>query len=182
MFELFSTKGAWAKTIVLGTALFVFGGCGKMGPSSASGGNEHELVGATAPSFELPAQAGGSKASLSEGSGKVTIVDFWATWCEPCEDSFPHYQKMLEQHAGELVIVGVSEDDKPDGIAAFAKKTGAKFPLGWDDGKSVSAQYHPPSMPTSYMIDRSGIVRYVHVGFHKGDQDEIEANVSSLVK
>jgi len=168
---------------ITAAALFALGGCGKMGPgSSAGGGGDHELVGAQAPSFDLPAQAGGAKASLADGSGKVMIVDFWATWCEPCEDSFPHYQKLVDKHGGDLVVVGVSEDDAPDGIAAFAKKTNVKFPLAWDEGKAVSAQYHPPSMPTCYLIDRSGLVKYVHVGFRKGDEAEIEANVSSLLK
>ena len=171
------------KTFILCAALLVLSGCGKMGPGSSSAeGGDHELVGATAPPFELSAQSGGSKAALADGSGKVTIVDFWATWCEPCQDSFPYYQKMVDKHGGDLVIVGVSEDDAPDGIAAFAKKTGAKFPLAWDDGKSVSAQYHPPSMPTCYLIDRSGIVRYVHVGFHKGDDAKIDEQVASLLK
>jgi cytochrome c biogenesis protein CcmG, thiol:disulfide interchange protein DsbE len=142
-------------------------------------GDEHPLVGVAAPDFELPAQHGARRVSLQRGAGKVRIVDFWATWCEPCKESFPAYQKLAEKHAGKLLIIGISEDDAPEGITAFAKDTGVRFPLAWDEGQTVSKQYQPPTMPTSYVIDASGIVRFVHAGFHTGDEDKIESMIES---
>jgi peroxiredoxin len=186
--RLRSTRGglpprAWLLCACLGIiASFALGCSGRSGPGAASsGGDEHPLVGVSAPSFELPAHQGGSQVSLSEGQGKVVIVDFWATWCEPCRDSFPAYQRLAERFSDKLVVIGVSEDDEPDGIAKFASETGAKFPLVWDDGKALSQKYSPPTMPTSYIIDKNGIVRFVHVGYKSGDDAEIEAHVSSLV-
>ncbi|MEZ4226638.1 MAG: TlpA disulfide reductase family protein [Polyangiaceae bacterium] len=167
--------GSLALTLLAGCS---GGGMGKGG--EASGEAEHPLLGAKAPDFNLKAQYGGSEASLSAVAGKVVIVDFWATWCDPCKESFPHYQAMLDRHAGDLAVIGVSVDDEPDGIAAFGQQTGVKFPLAWDDGQSVSRQYSPSTMPTSFVIDRNGIVRYVHAGFHSGDEAELEQRVSAI--
>lgn len=158
-------------------------GCGKMGGAQTAGATDHPLVGAAAPSFDLPGYSGGAKkVALSDGSGKVMLVDFWATWCEPCKDSFPHHQALAEKYAGQVVVVGISIDDEPGGIAEFAKKNGAKFPIGWDEGQVVSGTYQPPTMPTAYVIDKSGIVRYVHAGFRKGDEVDIDAHVAELLK
>ncbi len=158
-------------------------GCSGGGFSPAAGGGEegdHPLIGAKAPDFDLKAQYGGSRASLASEAGKVVIVDFWATWCDPCKESFPHYQAMLDRHGGQLAVIGVSVDEDPSGVAQFGQQTGVKFPLAWDDGQSVSRQYSPSTMPTSFVIDKNGIVRYVHAGFRSGDESELEQRVSAL--
>jgi cytochrome c biogenesis protein CcmG/thiol:disulfide interchange protein DsbE len=158
-------------------------GCGgQKGPGAASAGEgEHTLIGAPAPTFELPSRSGDGKVALAESSGKVVIVDFWATWCEPCRDSFPVYQRMVDKFGGKLVVIGVSVDEEPDGIAKFAADTGAKFDLVWDEGQVLSERYKPPTMPTSYILDKNGVVRFVHAGFKSGDDAQIESEVSSLV-
>jgi len=160
------------------------GACGGAGGAGAKAGESerHPLVGAPAPDFSLKAQYGKKSVSLEDTQGKVTIVDFWATWCEPCRESFPAYQRILEKHESELAIIGVSVDDAPDEIAAFASTTGVKFPLAWDDGQAVAGSYKPPTMPTSYIIDQNQVVRYVHVGFKSGDEKQIEKDVASLLK
>jgi peroxiredoxin len=166
-------------------AALALAGCGKMGggaKSGGGGGDDHPLVGSAAPSFELPSGTGDGKVSLSETSGKVAIIDFWATWCEPCQESFPHYEAMTQKFGSDFAMIGISEDDDKSKIPEFAKKTGVTFPLAWDDGKAMSEAYNPPTMPTSYIVDKSGIVRFVHVGFHAGDEAEIEGNVQSLMK
>jgi cytochrome c biogenesis protein CcmG, thiol:disulfide interchange protein DsbE len=160
------------------------GACGGAGGSGAKAGEseKHPLLGAPAPDFALKAQYGQKRVSLEDTQGKVTIVDFWATWCEPCRESFPAYQRILEKHESELAIIGVSVDDAPDEIPAFASATGIEFPLAWDDGQAVAGSYKPPTMPTSYIIDQNKVVRYVHVGFKSGDEKEIEKDVVSLLK
>jgi cytochrome c biogenesis protein CcmG/thiol:disulfide interchange protein DsbE len=166
-------------------AVAVLAGCQHGGGAGAVGGpsgDEHPLVGVAAPEFELPAQSGGHRVSLSAGNGKVTIVDFWATWCEPCKESFPAYQKLVDEHRGKLEMIGISEDDSPAGIKKFAKATGVSFALAWDDGQTVSKQYQPPTMPTSYVIDENGIVRFVHAGYRSGDEQELESMIQSLAK
>jgi peroxiredoxin len=79
-------------------------------------------------------------------------------------------------------VIGISVDEDPAGIPKFVKETGAKFPLAWDDGQLTSKSYQPPTMPTSYVIDVNGIVRFVHSGFHSGEEQEIETELDSLLK
>ena len=158
-------------------------GCGSMNSGANSASDEqHPLLGAAAPSFELSSPNGKQKVSLASYAGKVVVVDFWATWCTPCHESFPAYQRIAEKYGGKVAVIGISVDEDPAGIAKFAKETGAKFPLVWDDGQITSKSYQPPTMPTSYVIDASGIVRFVHSGFHSGEEHEIETELDSLLK
>jgi cytochrome c biogenesis protein CcmG/thiol:disulfide interchange protein DsbE len=158
-------------------------GCGSMGSGANSAGDEqHPLLGAAAPSFELSSPSGKQKISLASYAGKVVVVDFWATWCTPCHESFPVYQRIAEKYGSKVAVIGISVDEDPAGIAKFAKETGAKFPIVWDDGQITSKSYQPPTMPTSYVIDASGIVRFVHSGFHSGEEQEIETELDSLLK
>ena len=153
------------------------------GADSASGQN-HELIGKPAPSFSLTSANGKGKADLASLKGKVVIVDFWATWCNPCKESFPKLQELYTKYNGNGVeIVGFSEDDdnSPE-IGNFGQAHGnVKFPIGWDSGKAVAGQYKPPTMPTSFVVDKNGIVRFVHVGYHDNDEAEIEKELKTLL-
>jgi len=149
-------------------------GGGAMGSGDgANSAEDNPIIGRKVPGFELPAQYGADSVSPSEADGKILIVDFWATWCGPCKDSFPAYQKLLDKFGDKLMVIGVSVDDDPSGIKDFAKDTGVKFPLAWDKGQTVAGRYKPGTMPTSYIVDQNGIVRYVHSGFHAGDEKEL---------
>jgi peroxiredoxin len=150
--------------------------------ANSASGAEHPLLGAAAPPFELASPDGKQTLRLADYAGKVVVVDFWATWCTPCHDSFPVYQRLSEKFRGKAVMVGISVDEQPDGIAKFAKETGAKFPLAWDDGQITSKSYQPPTMPTCFVVDKTGIVRFVHVGFHAGEEQEIASEIGSLLE
>jgi peroxiredoxin len=156
-------------------------GCDQGGAGAASPGGSSPLLGSPAPGFDLPAQSGGVRASLDGAHGKVVLLDFWATWCGPCRASFPKYQALAKEFSGNVVVVGISEDDEADGIQEFAKDTGATFTLAWDAKKSVAGNYRPDSMPTSFVIDKNGLVRFVHTGFRDGDEKDIEAEIKSLL-
>lgn len=156
--------------------------CGGTRPAaSASGsGNAHPLLGAQAPDFSLAQPGGGEKLGPAQFRGKLLIVDFWATWCAPCRESFPVYQKLVDAHAGKLVVLGVSVDDEASGIETFRSETGVKFPLVWDEGQAAAGAYKPATMPTSYIIDRAGVVKFIHEGFHDGDEAILEQELQSL--
>jgi len=137
-------------------------------------------VGDKAPTFSIDSMNGQGKASVV--SGKVTIVDFWATWCEPCKKSFPKYQELYVKYkASGLEIAAVSVDDEKGEIPGFAKTHGAKFPVGWDNGKKLAGQYKPENMPTAYVIDKTGVVRFVHKGYHDGEEKELEKEIKGLL-
>ncbi len=156
-------------------------GCDAGGKGATHAVLDHPLLGAEAPALDLPKPEGAGKVTLAGHSGHVVVVDFWATWCEPCRASFPAYQRLVDEFGGKLVVIGVSVDETPDGIAGFVADTKVKFPIGWDDGQTAAQSYQPPKMPTSFIVDRSGIVRFVHAGFSPGDEAEIRQEVRSLL-
>jgi thiol-disulfide isomerase/thioredoxin len=137
-------------------------------------------VGKNASTFSLSSLNGGSKMGVEKG--KVTIVDFWATWCEPCKKSFPKYQELYVKYkTSGLEIVAVSVDDEKKDIPDFIKSYGAKFPVGWDEGHKIAECYHPPNMPSAYVIDKTGVVKFVHNGYHDGEEKELEKEIKSLL-
>jgi cytochrome c biogenesis protein CcmG, thiol:disulfide interchange protein DsbE len=157
--------------------------CGSLNGSASSAADEHHpLIGAPAPAFELGSPDGKHKVSLKSYAGKVTVIDFWATWCGPCRESFPAYQRLALEFGSKLAVIGISVDEDPAGIAKFARETGAQFPLAWDDGQVASRSYQPPTMPTCFVLDAQGLVHFVHAGFHAGEEQELESEIRSLLK
>ena len=166
----------------------VLAGTFACGGASESGGGAAwptGLAGNPAPDFSVAAIANGSgNVSLKEMRGKVVLVDFWGTYCEPCQKSFPKLQDLNTKYGGSgLKIVGISEDEEEQkgDIQGFAEKYGAKFTLVWDQGKVVSGQYKPPSMPSSIIIDKKGVVRYLHAGYRDGDEVQEEKEIKELL-
>lgn len=160
--------------------------CGGGGAASSSGGADSpaaakgQLVGSPAPEFELP-KVGGGKVKLADLKGKVVIVDFWGTWCEPCKKSFPKYQELYVKYKDKLEIVALAEEDANEGLDAFGKSHGnVAFPLLWDEGKAVAGKYGVKTMPTAYLVDRQGVVRFVHEAFQDGDEAQIERELKEL--
>jgi cytochrome c biogenesis protein CcmG/thiol:disulfide interchange protein DsbE len=143
------------------------------------------LVGKRAPDFSVPALANGKgKVALKDLRGKVVLVDFWGTFCEPCKKSFPKLQDLYARYAASgLKIVGISEDEADDkgAIPGFANTNGAKFSLGWDEDNSIAHSYKLESMPSSFLIDKNGVIRYAHVGYHDGDEAEVEKEIKELL-
>ncbi len=125
----------------------------------------------------FPALDGAGMSNLSGGAlpaatGKVTLVDFWASWCSPCKASFPAMAKLhLDYAARGFAVVAVSIDEKPASASQFWKKMAAPFVGLHDRDHALVKQVSVPTMPTSYLLDRSGKVRFIHVGFH-GDASE----------
>ncbi|MCU0791914.1 MAG: TlpA family protein disulfide reductase [Opitutaceae bacterium] len=108
---------------------------------------------------------------LPECAGSVVLVDFWATWCSPCKASFPHYGALqTELGPRGLVVIGVSVDQKAAPYDAFLKRHSPAFATVRDGAQKLVAEVRPPAMPTCYLLDRHGVLRLVHSGFH-GEQD-----------
>jgi cytochrome c biogenesis protein CcmG, thiol:disulfide interchange protein DsbE len=175
---------AWRALGTFGLLSGLMGAAGctpRGGPGAAAlPETEHSLRGAPAPDFSLAAR-GGENASPGAHAGKVVLIDFWATWCEPCRASFPEYQALLSEYSGRVVVLGISEDDEANGIDHFANETGVSFPLAWDPDKAVAQRYQITSMPTLFIVDGNGLVRYVHAGFRPGDEGLVRAAIDSLL-
>lgn len=163
-------------------------GGGLSGGGGTSGGGtregKDELVGNPAPNFTAKAVRSKETLSLKALRGQVVLVDFWGTFCEPCRKSFPKLEELSEKFSGKgFKVVGISEDepDDKDKIAGFADNLGAKFSLAWDENKSIAHAYRPETMPTSFLIDRRGVVRYAHVGYREGEEVELEKEIQELL-
>jgi peroxiredoxin len=169
-------------------ALVAVGCGGGMGegpsPDAASGGGAG-LIGNPAPDFRvIPIQGSTGAVSLAALRGKVVVLDFWGTYCGPCKASFPKLQGLNAKYARSgLHIVGISEDEADDKakIVPFAAQYGAKFTIAWDQDRSIAQRYKPETMPSSFVIDRKGVVRYAHVGYHDGDDARIEKEIQELL-
>jgi peroxiredoxin len=136
--------------------------------------------GAKMPEIGLAALSGkGVDVALT---GKVVIVDFWATWCAPCRESMPELEKLYKKYAAQgLTVVGVSVDKEPGVIKPFLEKLQVTFPIVHDAAHSIADKFAPPRMPSSYVIDRKGVVRYVHGGYHPGDVAALEKELQELL-
>jgi peroxiredoxin len=179
----------WTNARVVMTALAVMAAACGGGASEGSGGalapaagGKHELLNNPAPDFSADSVNGKGKVSLAQWKGKVVLVDFWATWCEPCKKSFPKLEELrVKYSASGFEIAAISEDDEANGVKEFGTNYGAKFPLLWDKDKTIANKWHPPNMPSSFIVDKKGVVRFVHLGYHDGEEKEIETELKSLL-
>ncbi len=137
--------------------------------------------GARAPEIGL-ADLGHHQVNLAGLRGQVFVVDFWASWCAPCADEMPVLESLYaELHDQGFTVVGVSQDSTAANIQTFLGRVHVSFPIVHDSGHAVAGRYHPDHMPTSYIVDRHGVVRYVHGGFRRSDAAAIEHEVRALV-
>ena len=104
--------------------------------------------------------------SLPALEGQVVLVDFWATWCAPCKASFPAYSELQRELASRgFVLLAVSVDKTKGPYDEFLKRFAPAFPTVRDGAQKLVGDIKVPTMPTSYLIDRKGVVREVHSGF-----------------
>jgi cytochrome c biogenesis protein CcmG, thiol:disulfide interchange protein DsbE len=166
----------------------VLGGCAdstsRVPPGA--GGASGSLVGNLAPDFHTTPVVGPKATIALRGlRGDVVLLDFWGTFCEPCKKSFPKLEELHRRYAASgLHVIGISEDEEDDKgkIPPFAESYGARFPLAWDANKAIAKLYNPETMPSSFLIDRRGLVRFVHVGFHDGEELALEEEIKDLLK
>jgi len=122
-------------------------------------------VGGPAPAWTLP-DPDGKQVSFSDFKGKVVVVDFWATWCPPCKTEMPGYIELQKKYAGDVVFVGISVDGDPSRskVKAFMKTLGINYPIVMADDDIQTRFKLNQGYPTTYIIDRNGIIRSRKVG------------------
>jgi thiol-disulfide isomerase/thioredoxin len=133
-------------------------------------------VGAAAPRLELPGD--GRTVALPAPGSKLTYIDFWASWCGPCRQSFPWMGEMQRKYAADgLSVVAVNLDAEAADAAAFLAKVPAGFTVAYDPAGDSAVQYGVKGMPTSLLVGADGTVIARHSGFAKADTAELEAGI-----
>lgn len=119
---------------------------------------------------------------LAAYEGKVVYLDFWASWCTPCRRSFPWLDGLFREYSGrDLVVIGVNVDQDHDLAERFLNGTPASFPIIYDPRGEIASRFKVMGMPSAVLLDRTGRVRFQHVGFSEKQESEYEAHVQSLL-
>jgi len=131
------------------------------------------LIGKSAPDFSLE-DLNGRNVSISSFRGKPILLNFWASWCPYCRKERAHLDTLYKDYSDKnLVIISVSIDRSLETLKAFMGKKSAPFVILYDGQGRVASMFHVAGLPTSFLIDRNGIVKRKFTGFREWD------NVSS---
>jgi thiol-disulfide isomerase/thioredoxin len=137
-------------------------------------------AGEAAPDFELQGRQGPIK--LSQYKGKTVYLDFWASWCGPCKQSFPWMNEMQSRYSGKgLQVVAINLDQKAADATAFLGSTPARFDVAFDPSGATPKQYAIKGMPTSVLIGPDGRVIQTHSGFKDEQRAELEAQIKQAL-
>lgn len=147
------------------------------GITSASSGEAN----GPAPAFTL-ASISGQTASLNQYKGQVVMVNFWATWCGPCQQEMPLLDQMYKKFKPTgFTLLGVNVDKDVPTVKDLLTRKPVTFPILLDPTNQVSKAYHVNDMPSTVIIDRKGDIRYVHRGYKPGDENEYQNRIRQLI-
>lgn len=133
-----------------------------------------------APSFNLPARSG--MACLDSLRGHVVLLDFWASWCQPCEKSFPWLGDVHRRYApGGLKIVAINLDKSRPPAMAFLDAHPAPFTVAFDPAGRTAEAFRVTAMPSTYVIGSDGSVRFSHAGYDAKGAVAIEAAIKEAM-
>lgn len=117
-------------------------------------------VGQRAPNFTLETLSG-QTVSLESLRGKPAIINFWASWCGPCKAELPALEKIHQTYAGKVNVIGVDltvEETSPESLQAFVRSHNLSYPIWLDETGKVAVQYGVAGIPTTYVLNRDGII------------------------
>lgn len=136
---------------------------GGAGASASGGLPPAPAVGHPAPDFSVR-DTTGKTFKLSELRGTPVVLNFWATWCPPCQAELPELQAGSERLAGQVAIIGVNQGETPEEVKALADQLGLTFQMPLDETMDVSRAYSVRSLPTTFFVDRAGVIRSMQIG------------------
>ena len=134
------------------------------------------------PDCTLSAAGSDTRYNLKSLQGKVLYVDFWASWCGPCAKSFPFLNNLDHEFKERgLQIIGINLDEKSNDAQDFLAQYPANFKIATDGNQQCAQDFSVKAMPSSYLIDRKGHIRHIHLGFKAGEAEQLTALIEQLL-
>jgi peroxiredoxin len=139
-------------------------------------------TGHAAPDCSLTPVGNEQRYDMHQFRGKVLYVDFWASWCFPCARSFSFMNELdSELRNRGLQILAINLDENSDDAKNFLAKHPTRFSVAFDAGGRCPQDFGVKAMPSSYLVDRKGIIRHVHLGFRPGEAEKLRVFVEQLL-
>ena len=171
-------RSTWSRLLTLAALAFFSVAVASLGAGPAA------AAGKVAPAFTLRDIANQSH-SLAQYKGKVVLVNFWATWCGPCQVEMPHLQAMADELGPKgLVVIGISADSARDAskVKPLVMSKGLTYPILLDPQTAVVSAYNPTkTLPFNVLIDRLGNIEQVFSGYNPGDEAKLRAATEKLL-
>ncbi len=134
-----------------------------------------------APAFTLMSRSG-KQVSLEQFKGDVVMINFWASWCGPCRQEMPLLDRIYRKYKDfGFTLIGVNVEPDSKAANAWLAATPVSYPILYDTQSKVSKLYQVQAMPTTVIIDRKGMVRYVHRGYLPGDENGYLNSIRALI-
>jgi thiol-disulfide isomerase/thioredoxin len=140
-------------------------------------------IGKKAPNCLLDTLGESEQVTINQLRGKVLYVDFWASWCPPCVKSFPFLNDLHHDFGDQgLHVLGINVDERLSDAQDFLAKIPNSFDVVTDPGQQCAQSFDVKAMPSSFLIDGDGVIRYVHLGFRSGDTNQLRAEIQKILE
>jgi cytochrome c biogenesis protein CcmG/thiol:disulfide interchange protein DsbE len=153
--------------------------CGRPAGYPASVGPSHPLYGKPMPAIHHRTTLDGQPFDSAQLAGKPVLVKFFADYCQPCRETLPAAERIHEAHP-EVVFLGIDEDESAETAQALAQRYGLTFPVVHDESNVLSGRFRVSALPTTFVADRSGVVRWV--GADGQTEDDLKSAVETAAR
>ncbi len=171
----------WLVITLITLSMFFFGvQAAHAAPKEASDSTSQQD--SLAPNCALISMDGKQSADMHQFRGKVVYVDFWASWCGPCAQSFPFLNDLNREFSAKgLQVIGINVDENSKDAQTFLTKHPASFNIAVDASGKCPQDFGVKAMPSTYLIDRNGVIRYIHLGFRPSETKQLKTMVEQLL-